>query len=175
MSNLSLRMQLQDVVDVPKKEVEVNGRPVSFMGTLSDTFAAALNNALARDESDSVPVVESFTDPEVIAQYVAERVKHSTSKKPLMLYGVRTDEIDESTIAKAAVTCVDNRDYEFIMVYDHSGNQSIKRDLHSPRNRMVMTLYQDGLSQIIKGLGGEVASTPDEFNTAMESYENYGS
>ena len=56
-----------------EKEVLEEGTRIKVVGPLSNVFTEALNEQLARKENEVVPVVESFTDPVVIAEYLKSK------------------------------------------------------------------------------------------------------
>lgn len=156
-----------------ENEVEVNGQTVKVVGPLSDAFTEALNEELKKDrdngDDDPVPVLESFTDPAMVAQYIVQRINNqSTKANPLVLYTFDRNHLDEKVIVDAAKQMATGK-REIIVVMDYTGDKAVSSSdrTQSPGEYKYL---ESALESIVEALGGTVVHTGTQLTTAIESF-----
>lgn len=118
-----LGRRLEDVVE--KKEVETEGRTILVTGPLSEAFTKALNESLRKDTNEVTPVVESFTDPRVLAKmFIDEAVTNAKATvNPISVYAFDKKAINDGVIVNAAIAAATAPDLDdFYVIADYTDN-----------------------------------------------------
>lgn len=145
-----LGKRLEDVIET--KEVETEGKTIRIIGPLSAVFTQALNEELKKDPNESIPVLESFTDPQVIAHYLVDSIKQQVAKpNPITIYAFNKETLNEETVVEAstALSMAENPD-DFYVVYDYNHNP-VER---VPTDRGAFEYLSNALESIVLRLGG---------------------
>ena len=126
---------------VKTQEVDTSGQTIKVAGPLSDAFTVALNKALKKDPSEDItPVVESFTDPNVVADYLVEQAKsRKANGNPLTVYAFDRNSLDAEHTIEATTLATQTEPEDFYLAELPSANASLE-SYNKQHNRHVHCL-----------------------------------
>lgn len=165
-----LGRHLEEVFD-NSQEVETEGRNIIVTGPLSEAFTQALQLELNKKEGEVTPVVESFTDPKVIAKLLKEEAENKKrgTVNPMTVYAFDRSDINQDTIVEAALTAAQAKDTDdFYVVSDQT-----KEDKSRPR--FEVEYYEKALEAIVEKMGGHyIGCNSNKLRLTLESRDQNG-
>lgn len=149
--------------------VEHEEKSIKITGPLSEVFTRALNECLKKDPltaEDLNVSTESFTDPEVIAEYLKDKAEHRGQVGPTTLYAFDKVGMDERTFIDAALAVANTPEEETLVVVAEECESS--RPHRSITERLQSDEYMTALESLVKQRQGHFVTSASQLRQVFK-------